>query len=76
MNNIYVTKYYNMLLICRSTDYGRTFHNEADKFPPDAVAHWYYILKDNVKVLGMCISYTVDCSKTVLVVAFQSSKIL
>jgi len=42
----------------RSKDYGVTFQNETDKFPPDAVAHWYYVSKDNVKVcsvVGRCV---------------------
>ena len=38
----------------RSTDYGHTFKNETDKFPPDAVAHWYYISKNNNKVVTAC----------------------
>ena len=43
-----------IIYICnRSTDYGRTFVNETDKFPPDAVAHWYYISKDNNKVCSI-----------------------
>ena len=40
----------------RSTDYGRNFTNETDKFPSDAVAHWYYISKDNVKVVNISTS--------------------
>ena len=34
----------------RSTNYGVTFQNETYKFPLDAVAHWYYVSKDNVTV--------------------------
>jgi len=50
-NNQYVK---SLLFANRSTDYGRTFVNETDKFPSDAVAHWYYISKDNVKVVTTC----------------------
>ena len=51
--NMAYTYTYNYIICNRSTDYGRTFVNETDKFPTDAVAHWYYISKDNNKVCSI-----------------------
>ena len=59
---MYVKHYWScgitILFTNRSTDYGRTFVNETDKFPHDAVAHWYFISKDNTKVSCSIGQYT------------------
>ena len=39
-----------LLALSRSTDYGKTFVNETDKFDNDTVIEWYYISPDQANV--------------------------